>query len=77
VKKKKNYKNKRGFTLGLSKVTIRSRGVLNLSLSCLIAFKVLNQLPSSLNKLCMHACPKRPHINLEGIGKIPIPYSSR
>jgi hypothetical protein len=43
-------KIKRGLMFGLSKVTIRSRGVLNLSLSCLIAVKVLNQLPSSLKK---------------------------
>jgi hypothetical protein len=37
-KRKKNYINKRGPKLGLSKVTIRLLSVLNLSLSCVLKF---------------------------------------
>jgi hypothetical protein len=47
-KRKRITKNKGKSVLGFLKVMIRSRSVLNLLLSCLIAFKVLDQLPSSL-----------------------------
>jgi hypothetical protein len=49
VKRKRIIKIKRGSVLDFSKVTMRSQSALNLLLSWLIAFKVLDQLPSSLN----------------------------